>query len=68
MKKLLVAVVATAAFCGAPALAADMPVKAPPIAPIFNWSGFYVGGTVGYAWGSYTEFAVTAGDGPNVDT
>jgi outer membrane immunogenic protein len=68
MKKLLVAVIAAAAFCGVPALAADMPVKAPPIAPVFNWSGFYVGGTVGYAWGSYTEFAVTAGDGPNVDT
>jgi hypothetical protein len=30
MKKLLAAAVAAAAYCGAPALAADMPVKAPP--------------------------------------
>jgi outer membrane immunogenic protein len=50
MKKLLVAVIATTAFCGAPALAADMPVKAPPVAPIFNWSGCYVGGNGGYGW------------------
>jgi outer membrane immunogenic protein len=37
------------------ASAADMPVKAPPAAPIapasYNWSGFYVGGQVGYLWG-----------------
>jgi outer membrane immunogenic protein len=29
--------------------AADMAVKAPPPAPIFNWTGFYVGGFVGGA-------------------
>ena len=33
MKKLLIACIA-AAFCGAPALAADMAVKAPPPAPV----------------------------------
>jgi outer membrane immunogenic protein len=34
------------------AQAADMPVKARPIiAPaIYNWTGFYVGGNVGYGW------------------
>ena len=33
-------------------LAARMPVKAPPVAAtIFSWSGFYIGGHVGYAWG-----------------
>ena len=34
--------------------AADMrmPVKAPPIVdPPFSWTGFYVGGNVGYSWG-----------------
>jgi outer membrane immunogenic protein len=44
VKKLLVAVTAAAAFCGASAQAA------PPAAPIFNWSGFYIGGHVGGGW------------------
>lgn len=39
-----------------PAVAADVPVKAPVVkapvsAPVFNWTGFYVGGTAGYGWG-----------------
>jgi outer membrane immunogenic protein len=36
----------------APAVAADMAVKAPPPAPvvaIYNWSGFYIGGDGGWA-------------------
>jgi outer membrane immunogenic protein len=37
------------------ASAADLPVKAPiykaPVAAIYNWTGFYVGGNVGYGWG-----------------
>src|SRR5437773_2255370 len=47
MQKILIAGVAAAIFCGAPALAADMPVKTPPRAaasPLFNWTGLYVGG------------------------
>jgi outer membrane immunogenic protein len=54
MNKLLVAGIAAAAFCGTPALAADMPVKAPAYKaadPRFNWTGFYIGGEGGYAWG-----------------
>jgi outer membrane immunogenic protein len=36
------------------ASAADMAVKAPPLAPppAWSWSGFYVGGNVGYGWGN----------------
>jgi outer membrane immunogenic protein len=37
----------------APAFAADLPVKAPPpvyVAPMYNWSGFYIGGNGG--WGA----------------
>jgi outer membrane immunogenic protein len=52
MKGLFVACIAAAAFCGAPALAADMAVKAPPAvaaAPGTNWSGFYAGVNGGYA-------------------
>ena len=39
------------------ALAADrpaaLPVKAPRVKPVFDWSGFYVGGHVGYGGGSF---------------
>jgi outer membrane immunogenic protein len=42
------------------ALAADLParvpVKAAPAlapAPAFSWSGFYIGGHVGYGWGGH---------------
>jgi outer membrane immunogenic protein len=37
------------------ALAADMPLKAPPapvVTPSYNWNGFYVGGHLGYGWQS----------------
>jgi outer membrane immunogenic protein len=47
----LLATTAMLALTGA-AYAADMPVKAPPMAPappVINWTGFYVGGQVGGA-------------------
>jgi len=41
-----------AVLTGTSALAADLPVKAPVVPPpIFSWTGFYVGGNVGYSWG-----------------
>jgi outer membrane immunogenic protein len=53
MKKFLLGSVALVALIGAsPAMAADMAVKAPVVAPQFNWSGFYVGGHAGYGWGN----------------
>ncbi|QWG22032.1 porin family protein [Bradyrhizobium sediminis] len=33
------------------ASAADMPVKA-PMAAVWSWTGFYIGGNVGYGWGN----------------
>ena len=33
---------------GSPAMAADMPLKAPHLRPAFDWSGFYIGGHTGY--------------------
>jgi outer membrane immunogenic protein len=51
MKKLLLGSAMLAALVAGPALAADMPVKARPLPPpVWSWTGFYVGGNVGYAW------------------
>jgi outer membrane immunogenic protein len=45
---------ALALAVAAPAMAADMPLKAPRLAaPAFSWTGFYLGGNVGGAWGTY---------------
>ncbi|WP_134496326.1 outer membrane protein [Microvirga pakistanensis] len=67
MKKILLASVALFGFAGA-ASAADLPMRsAPPApivaaAPIFTWTGFYVGGQVGYGWNTGdNDFAVPAG-------
>ena len=53
MKRHLLASVAIVALTiAAPALAADLPLKAPaPVAAAWNWSGFYIGGHAGYGWG-----------------
>src|SRR5688500_3230277 len=51
MKKLLLASVGLVAMATA-ALAADLPVKAPPmpyVAPLYNWTGFYLGAHLGWA-------------------
>src|ERR1700682_4892050 len=34
-----------------PAAAADMPLKAPVFKAVYNWTGFYLGGHVGYGGG-----------------
>jgi outer membrane immunogenic protein len=51
--KLLLAAGFTGVLFGAPALAAEIPVKARPVpAPIaYSWTGLYVGGHVGYGGG-----------------
>jgi outer membrane immunogenic protein len=54
MKNFLLATVGLVTLFGmaVPASAADMAVKAPPppvVAPIYNWTGFYIGGNGG--WG-----------------
>ena len=55
MRKLLLATTALAALVGAPAFAADMAARVykapPPVAPMFSWTGFYVGLNGGYGWG-----------------
>jgi outer membrane immunogenic protein len=58
MTKRLLAAIAVVAW-SVPALAADIPVKAPlhkapAVTPAVNWNGWYVGGHVGYLWGRTT--------------
>jgi outer membrane immunogenic protein len=53
MKKLLLASTLLCTMSGY-ALAADAVVEAPPeviVAPVFSWTGGYIGGQVGYLWG-----------------
>ena len=52
MKKAAIGIVAFAAAIGTHALAADMPLKAPPPTPVapYSWTGFYVGVSGGYGW------------------
>jgi outer membrane immunogenic protein len=52
MKKLATCLIAVAGLIGTPAFAADMAVKAPPPAPapVFSWTGFYIGGNAGWGW------------------
>ena len=50
------AAILVASFGATSALAADLPVrtytKAPVyVEPVYNWSGFYIGGNAGYGWG-----------------
>jgi hypothetical protein len=58
MKK-LATVIAVTGLIGTPAFAADMDVKAPPLtpAPVYNWTGWYVGVNAGASFGNVnTDF------------
>ncbi len=61
MKRITWGIAAAAALLTTGAFAADLArpyTKAPPIAaPIFNWTGFYVGGNLGYSWGRSSDFS-----------
>jgi opacity protein-like surface antigen len=53
MKKLATCLIGVVGLIGTPAFAADMAVKARPLpapAPVFSWTGCYLGGYAGGAW------------------
>jgi outer membrane immunogenic protein len=54
MKRAVLAVASALTLAASAAQAADMPVKAPPIAPppVFSWTGLYLGIEGGGGWGS----------------
>jgi outer membrane immunogenic protein len=53
-RKVFAAVTGLMLLAGSSAYAADMPVKAPPApyipAPVWNWTGFYIGVNIGGTW------------------
>src|SRR5207253_1840498 len=56
MKRIFIGIAAIASLLTTSALAADLAArpyaKAPPLVEaVYNWTGFYVGGNVGYSWG-----------------
>ena len=62
MKRIFVGALAIASTFVTAAVAADLPVKAPPVpVVIYNWTGFYVGGNVGYSWGRERDDGTLAG-------
>lgn len=64
MHKLLTAGVALLALgLSVPAKAADMPVKYVAPAPIFTWTGCYVGVQIGYKWGTSKHTSTGVLDG-----
>ncbi len=75
MKRMLIAG-ALALAAGGQAFAADLPVPAPPpprapatyvpVAPVFTWTGIYIGVNGGYSFG--TTEPLGAGAGPNFST
>lgn len=50
-RQILMASVGAVALTGS-AVAADLSQPYPPPVPIFTWTGLYVGGQIGYGWGS----------------
>jgi outer membrane immunogenic protein len=52
MKKFLLGSVGLVAMLAGPAMAADMPIKAPPPPPVayYDWTGAYIGFNVGETW------------------
>jgi high affinity Mn2+ porin len=62
MKKSLTAGLLLVVIAGKVA-AADLPVKSPPPQlPVYDWTGFYLGGHMGYAWGN-SSWSTTGASG-----
>lgn len=62
LKTVLIAGLTIATLAAGSAFAADLQVKAPPLAvPVFSWTGPYIGLNVGYSWGRETVSGTVTG-------
>src|SRR6266851_2914693 len=61
MKKLLIGSFVALTMGGSAAIAADMPLKAPPPPVVWSWTGCYVGIEGGGAWGRSQHYFPFAG-------
>jgi outer membrane immunogenic protein len=53
MKRILLTTVSLGVLAiASPALGADLAVKAPPVSAVYDWTGYYIGGFGGYAFGN----------------
>src|ERR1700749_4879115 len=75
MNRMLIGIAALASFVATGAVAADLPMKTPYtkapayMEPVFNWTGFYVGGNLGYSWGRSSDTSsLTNGAGTTLFT
>src|SRR5258707_10595633 len=62
MKRMLIGIAAIASLLSTSAFAADLAAapysKAPVyVESVYNWTGFYIGGNVGYSWGRSRDTA-----------
>jgi outer membrane immunogenic protein len=69
MKRIFIGIAAIASLLTTSALAADLAARPytkapPPVVAVYNWTGFYIGGNVGYSWGrSRDDSTLTNGAG-----
>src|SRR3982074_2759044 len=68
MRTLGLSTIALVAFAGSAVMAADLPPPAAPVyrpppvvVPAFSWTGCYIGGNVGGAWGNKPSHHTTGG-------
>jgi outer membrane immunogenic protein len=65
MHKLLLGSIAVASLIAGPAVAADLPLKAPPPPVVYDsWTGFYVGAALGGKWANTTWTTTSTSDFP----
>jgi outer membrane immunogenic protein len=62
MKRIILAATGVIGLGASYALAADLPVKSVPVpSPVYNWTGIYVGGHIGFGFDTIDSTAISGG-------